>query len=108
MKYGELISFEPIDSVKVLREADDLAAAQVDVETLVVSPRLADQLTKVILPNLNLDEPRDAKGILVVANYGTGKTHLMSVVSALAEHAELVDLINSEVVRGAAAPMAGR
>ena len=108
MKYGELISFEPIDSVKVLREADDVAAARVDVETLVVSPRLADQLTEVILPNLNLDEPRDAKGILVVANYGTGKTHLMSVVSALAEHAELVDLLNSEAVRAAAAPVAGR
>ena len=108
MKYGELISFEPIDSVKVLREADDLAAARVDVETLVVSPRLAEQLTDVILPNLNLDEPRDAKGILVVANYGTGKTHLMSVVSSIAEHPELVDVLNSEAVRAAAAPVAGR
>ena len=57
MKYGELIAFEPIDSVKVLRDADDLAAARRDVETLVVSPRLAEQLTEVILPNLNLDEP---------------------------------------------------
>jgi hypothetical protein len=108
MKYGELISFEPIESVKVLREADDVAAAQVDVETLVVSPRLAEQLTDVILPNLNLDEPRDAKGILVVANYGTGKTHLMSVVSAIAEYAELIDLLNSEAVRAAATPVAGR
>lgn len=48
MKYGELIAFEPIDSVKVLRDADDLAAARRDVETLVVSPRLAEQLTEVI------------------------------------------------------------
>ena len=62
MKYGELIAFEPIDSVKVLRDADDLAAARRDVETLVVSPRLAEQLTDVILPNLKLDEPIDAKG----------------------------------------------
>jgi hypothetical protein len=108
MKYGELISFEPIDSVKVLREAEDLAAARIDVETLVVSPRLAEQLTDVILPNLNLNEPRDPKGILVVANYGTGKTHLMSVVSSIAEHAELVDVLNSEAVRTAAAPVAGR
>ena len=108
MRYGELISFEPIDSVKVLREADNMAAARVDVETLVVSPRLAEQLTEVILPNLNLDEPRDAKGILVVANYGTGKTHLMSVVSSIAEHPELVDVLNSEAVRAAAAPVAGR
>jgi len=65
MEYGELIAFEPIDSVKVLRDSDDPAAARRDVETLVVSPRLAEQLTEVILPNLNLDEPRDPKGQVV-------------------------------------------
>lgn len=108
MKYRDLISFEPLDSLKVLREADDLAAARRDVETLVVSPRLAEQLTKVILPNLNLDDPLDAKGILVVANYGTGKTHLMSVVSAIAEHAELLNALHADGVKNAAAPAAGR
>ena len=108
MKYSDLISFEPIDSVKVLREAEDLASARRDVETLVVSPRLAEQLTGVILPNLDLDTAPDAKGMLVVANYGTGKTHLMSVVSSILEHAELVELVRSEAVQEAAAPVAGR
>jgi hypothetical protein len=108
MKYGELIAFEPIDSVKVLRDADDLTAARRDVETLVVSPRLATQLTDVIFPNLNLDDPRDPKGILVVANYGTGKTHLMSVVSSIAEHADLVESLRSDSVKAAAGPIAGR
>ncbi len=108
MKYGELIAFEPIDSVKVLRDANDLASARRDVETLVVSPRLAQQLSDVILPNLNLDEPRDPKGILVVANYGTGKTHLMSVISSIAEHGELLDSLRAEGVEAAAAPVAGR
>ena len=46
MKYRDLISFEPIDSVKVLRDAEDLESARRDVETLVVSPRLAEQLTE--------------------------------------------------------------
>ena len=87
MKFRDLISFEPIDSVKVLRDAEDLEAARRDVETLVVSPRLAEQLTDVILPNLDLDTAPDAKGMLVVANYGTGKTHLMSVVSSILERA---------------------
>ena len=108
MKYGELIAFEPIDAVKVLRDADDLALARRDVETLVVSPSLAKQLTEIILPNLNLDEPLDAKGILVVANYGTGKTHLMSVVSSIAERAELLDALHSDDVKAAAGPVAGR
>ncbi len=108
MKYRDLIAFEPIDSVKVLRDAEDLEAARRDVETLVVSPRLAEQLTYVILPNLNLDTAPDAKGMLVVANYGTGKTHLMSVVSSILERSELVELVQSEAVREAAAPVAGR
>jgi hypothetical protein len=33
--------------------------------------------------------PADNKGLLVVGNYGTGKSHLMAVISAIAEHAEL-------------------
>ena len=108
MKYRDLISFEPIDSVKVLRDSEDLDSARRDVETLVVSPRLAEQLTGVILPNLDLDTALDAKGMLVVANYGTGKTHLMSVVSSILEHAELVELVRSDAVQEAAAPVAGR
>lgn len=108
MKYSDLISFEPIDSVKVLRDADDLELARRDVETLVVSPRLAEQLVEVILPNLDLDMAPDAKGLLVVANYGTGKTHMMSVVSSILEHDELVESVQSEAVRAAAAPVAGR
>ena len=108
MKYQELIAFEPIDSVKVLRDADDLAEARKDVETLVVSPRLAEQLSQVIFPNLNLNDPRDPKGILVVANYGTGKTHLMSVVSAIAEHGELAEHLQTEATKEAARSIAGR
>ena len=108
MKYRDLIAFEPIDSVKVLRDAEDPEAARRDVETLVVSPRLAEQLTDVILPNLDLDTAPDAKGMLVVANYGTGKTHLMSVVSSILERAELVESVQSKAVRAAAAPVAGR
>ena len=100
MKYRDLISFEPIDSIKVLRDAEDLETARRDVETLVVSPRLAEQLTDVILPNLDLDTAPDAKGMLVVANYGTGKTHLMSVVSSILERAELVESVRSDAVPG--------
>ena len=108
MKYRDLVSFESIEQVKELRHADDLAEARRDVETLVVSPRLAEQLTGLILPNMDLDSAPDARGLLIVANYGTGKTHLMSVVSSILEHAELVDSVRSEAVREAAAPLGGR
>ena len=108
MKYRDLITFQPIQSVKVLTEASALDQAKEDVHTFVISDRMLDLLRDVIVPNLRLDKPVDAKGIFIVANYGTGKTHLMSVISAVAEHTELL----TEVTRGDAAetmqPLAGR
>jgi len=44
---------------------------------------MAERLVTVVFPNLQF-EPADSKGILVVGNYGTGKSHLMSVLSAIA------------------------
>jgi DNA replication protein DnaC len=40
-----------------------------------------------MIPQLSFDESVDHKGVLVVGNYGTGKSHLMSVLSLVAEDA---------------------
>ncbi|MDP3984519.1 MAG: DUF6079 family protein, partial [Acidimicrobiia bacterium] len=93
---------------KVLVEADDLDQAKDDVRTFVISDRMADQLIHVIFPNLQFDDPVDQRGLLVVANYGTGKTHLMSVVSGVAERAELRELLTHESVKDHAGSIAGR
>lgn len=69
---------------------------------------MADQLRSVIFPNLQFEEPRDQKALLTVANYGTGKTHLMSVVAAEAEYPELVSCLARPDVVEAAAQVAGR
>src|SRR5687768_11803104 len=108
MKYSQLIVFEPIESVVQLREADAPAKARKLVETFVISDHMAEQLTDLVLPNLRFDQPSDTKGILVVGNYGTGKSHLMSLISALAEHADLVDVVRNEKVAKAAKPLAGK
>ena len=108
MKYGELVQFDPVESVKVLVEADNLDQAREDVRTFVISDRMADQLVHVIFPNLQFDDPTDQKGLLIVANYGTGKTHLMSVISGVAERGELRDLLTHETVKEHAGPVAGR
>jgi len=50
---------------------------------------MAERLVTVVFPNLQFEQPADSKGILVVGNYGTGKSHLMSVW-AIAEHADLL------------------
>lgn len=56
----------------------------------VIPDDMAERLTTVVLPQLQFEQPvDDNKGLLVVGNYGIGKSHLMSVISAVAEYAKL-------------------
>lgn len=108
MKYRELVQFEPLETVVQLRGAGETAQARRLVEQYVISDRMADQLADVVVPQLQIDAPRDNKGVLIVGNYGTGKSHLMSVVSAVAEFPELVPAVSHPKVRDAVAAIAGR
>jgi hypothetical protein len=108
MKYRDLIQFEPVESVIQLREADDRTKAEELVSTYVISDRMADVLLARILPSLHLEKVEESSGLFVVGNYGTGKSHLMSVVSAIAEHSDMVDLLTHPAVAEGLAPIAGR
>ena len=76
MKYGELIQFEPIESVVQLRDADETDAARQLVSTYVISAEMGEKLTGLVIPQLQFDQPHDNRGLLVVGNYGTGKVPL--------------------------------
>jgi ABC-type lipoprotein export system ATPase subunit len=102
MNYKNLIEFHPIESVIQLRDADKSNSAKNLVSSYVISDPMAQRLTDIVFPQIQFDSPNDNKGLLVVGNYGTGKSHLMSVVSALAEDASLVPLIQHEKVRAEA------
>jgi hypothetical protein len=108
MRYEELIQFEPIESVVQLRDADEAEAARHLVSTYVISEEMAEKLTALVFPQLQYDHPADHKGLLVVGNYGTGKSHLMSVISGIAERAELVGEISNPKVADAAMGVAGK
>lgn len=108
MRYDELIQFEPIETVIQLRDADKLKAAREHVSTYVISEQMADRLTGIVFPQLQFDKPADNKGIMVVGNYGTGKSHLMSVISSVAEHAELAHELTNPKIAEAAGQIAGR
>jgi energy-coupling factor transporter ATP-binding protein EcfA2 len=107
MKYGELFQFDPIETVIQLREVDATDDAKRLVRTYVISDRMAEQIVEVVLPQLRYDLPQDNKGLLIVGNYGTGKSHLMSVLSAVAEHAEISKDLRSAVVAEAVSALAG-
>ena len=90
-----------------LRDADEAAAARQLVQTYVISEEMAEKLVNLVIPQLQFDQPMDNKGLLVVGNYGTGKSHLMSVISALAEHGDLPSYLNDKSVANAATKIAG-
>ncbi|MBL7181321.1 MAG: ATP-binding protein, partial [Desulfobacterales bacterium] len=108
MKYSDLIEFDPIESVVQLRDADEAAAARQLVKTYVISEEMAEKLIGLVIPQLQFDQPTDNKGLLVVGNYGTGKSHLMSVISGLAENPELAANLNNADVADAAGKIGGR
>jgi len=108
MKYSDLIEFDPIESVVQLRDADEADAARQLVKTYVISEEMAEKLTGLVIPQLQFDQPTDNKGLLVVGNYGTGKSHLMSVISGLSENPELASNLNNADVADASGKIGGR
>src|SRR5207245_1469269 len=108
MKYGELIQFDPIETVVQLRDADRRAEAERLVSTYVISEEMAEKLTAVVFAQLQFERPQDNKGLLVFGNYGTGKSHLMSLISALAEHADMAARLRNAEVASAGAAIAGK
>ena len=69
---------------------------------------MAAQLADIIFTQLQFVKPLDNKGVLIVGNYGTGKSHLMSVISAVAEHADLVEDLKHDGVMKESSKVAGK
>lgn len=109
MRYRDVFSIPaPLETVKQVRDSGTAAHARGDVETFVISERMAAQLNDVVLPNLRFDEPGNDKGLFVVGTYGTGKTHLMSVIASIAEFPELLTAVSHEEVAAKLSPVSGR
>lgn len=110
MQYKELIQFEPITSVVKLVNSDDKHVAESLVKTFVVSTKMAEDIKMVILANLDTEvkESVETKGIQIVGSYGTGKSHLMSFISSVAENADLLKLVQHEGLKKDLKAIAGK
>jgi hypothetical protein len=106
--YGDLIQFEQIESVIQLLDAGRPDEAKKLVATYVISDDMAERISKLMVPQLSFDDSVDHKGVLIVGNYGTGKSHLMSVLSLVAEDAAYAPMIRHPKVAEAVAPIAGK
>lgn len=96
MKYSELISFKPIESTIQLLETADKKVAQDMVQTYVMSDTMADNLKVTVIDQLQMEEVIDNKAVMIVGNYGTGKSHLMSVIAAIATDADALAYVQNK------------
>lgn len=108
MKYRDLINFEPITNVIQLKDAEKPKVAQNLVKSFVASDSMESCFTGLIFPHLQFERFNDNKALMIVGNYGTGKSHMMSVISAIAEDADNVGYLASNAIKDAAASVAGK
>lgn len=108
MKYKELIQFDPIDEIIKFDklESDDYRAKLV--KNFVCSTAFEDRIIPQICSKLDLGSSTETKGIQIVGNYGTGKSHLMSLFSIIAEDAEYLQLVQSAKAKDWLKTIAGK
>jgi hypothetical protein len=108
MKYRDLISFEPITSVVKLVESGSDRAAETIAKTFVFSRKIKEDLCEAVLKNLDPNPSTETRGVQIVGSYGTGKSHLMALVAAIAEDAQRVHFLSDPEMKAAFADIAGR
>ena len=73
-----------------------------------MSDHMAESLQAPVFDQLQMEEVVDNKGVLIVGNYGTGKSHLLSVLSSIAVDAENVRYLQNKKFAELVNPIAGR
>lgn len=108
MKYRDLIQFESVDEIiKFDKLSDDDYREQL-VKTFVVSNSFENFIIPRICRELDLDSVQETKGLQVIGNYGTGKSHLMSLFSIIAEDTRYLDFLNNQKAKECLQKIAGR
>ncbi len=108
MRYRDIVEFDPIESVVQLRGADEHEEARGLVASYVVSSEMSERLEATVFSQLQFNEPSDNKGVFVVGNYGTGKSHLLSFISAIAEHEDLAEHVSDPDTAANAEKISGK
>ncbi len=106
MKYRDLIRFQPIENLLRIDDTADPQTAAALADTFAVSLETRAAIAERILPQLHLEPP--GRGILLMGSYGTGKTHLMSLIAGVAEGTLPPEALRDQQCARAAAAIEGR
>ena len=108
MKYKDLIQFESVDEIIKFDKLDDDNYRDRLVKTFVCSDAFENFIIPRICRELDLDSTQETRGIQVVGNYGTGKSHLMSLFSIIAEDAHYLEFLGNQKAKECLQKIAGR
>ena len=107
MKYRDILQFEPITDVIQLDKLGSSDYREDIIKTFVYPDYFVETIIPEIVRNLRFGE-RNQKGIQIIGNYGTGKSHLMSMVSLIAENEAYLDKVTNDKAKLVLAPIAGK
>ena len=108
MKYKDLIQFDPIDEIIKFGQLDNDDYRAKLVKNFVCSNLYETYIIPQICAKLDLNSTTETKGIQIVGNYGTGKSHLMSLFSIIAENADYLSLLQSQKAKEWLKTIAGK
>lgn len=108
MKYQDLIQFEPINEVVKFGRFSDQDYRESLVRNFVFSPAYESAIIPEIVRQLDYTAGYETKGIQIVGTYGTGKSHLMSLISLIAEDAKYVNSVKNQSSRQVLNNIAGK
>ena len=108
MKYKDLIQFESVDEIIKFDKLNDDTYRDRLVKTFVCSNAFENFIIPRICRELDLDSTQETRGLQIVGNYGTGKSHLMSLFSIIAEDAHYLDYLSNQKAKDCLQKIAGR
>lgn len=108
MKYKELLNFDPITEVVKFSKTKEADFQKTLVKTFVFSDAFKDYLIPLMIRNLDYTHTGESFGLQVVGNYGTGKSHLMSLVSLIAADESLIELVSDDKPKRELSKIAGK
>lgn len=108
MKYRELIQFDPIEEIIKFHKLSNENYRHSLIKTFVFSNTYEMAIIPNICRELDYTSSNETFGLQIVGDFGTGKSHLMSLFSLIAEDETLLPLVKSEKARQVLGVIAGK